>query len=79
VSLKKARESQREARRDSGFASGVVKHRLKAATYLGLKPFATGKRDGGLFVSLGEGTFWEEAFAEADRLRETVRLLKPFD
>ena len=61
-------EAAREATRRWG-KHGFVKHRPKA-TDLGLKPYAVGKRDGVLFVSLGEGTSWEEAFAEADQQRE---------
>jgi hypothetical protein len=42
--------------------NGFVKHRRDG---LGLKPYAVGKQDGDLFLSVGEGTSWEAAFEEA--------------
>jgi hypothetical protein len=52
--------------------NGFVKHR-RNGKILGLKPYAVGKRDGVLFLSLGEGTSWEEAFEEASRQPGTNR------
>ena len=50
--------------------NGFVKHRRDG---LGLKPYAVGKQDGDLFLSVGEGTSWEEAFEEASRQPGTKR------